>query len=161
MSSTLTPQVGPRQEVTKVGAYRTSAARALRLGGGLVWLAAAIHFVAFPFLQRTVASNIPVEAYEFVWPPFAFSFLLDGVLLLPLGFTALYCAGGVLRGERWATVLGLTTTLVVVTLPVVLGLVMGFRYFAAIPFLVATLVILTAGLAMLVSLVQLARHAGI
>lgn len=142
-------------------ARRTFAAHALRVGGGLLWLAAGIHFVAFPFLQRTIAGTLPADAYDFVWPPFAFSFLLDGILLLPLGFTTLYCADGVLRGERWATVLGLTTAIVVLVLPVVLGLVMGFRYFSATPFLVATLVILTAGLAMLVSLVQLARKAAV
>jgi len=140
-------------------ARRTFAARALRLGGGLLWLAAVIHFIAFPFLQRAVASNLPVDAYEFVWPPFAFSFLLDGILLLPLGLTALYSASGVLRGERWATVLGFSTAIVVLILPVVLGAVMGLRYFSATPFLVATLVIVAAGLAMLASLVQLARNA--
>lgn len=140
-------------------ARRTLAARALRLGGGLLWLAAAIHFGAFPFLQRTVASTLPADAYAFVWPPFAFSFLLDGILLLPLGFTALYCGGGVLRGERWATVLGLATAITVLTLPVVLGAVMGLRYFAATPFLVATLVMPAAGLSMLVPLVQLTRGA--
>ncbi len=148
--------------MTDIGvARRTTAARALRLGGGLVWIAAVIHFVAFPFLQRTVASTLPPAAYAFVWPPFAFSFLLDGILLLPLGFTALYCAGGVLRGERWATVLGLITAIVVLMLPIVLGLAMGFRYFSAAPFLLATLVVLAAGVAMLVSLVQLARSAAV
>ena len=139
-------------------ARRTSAAHALRLGGGLLWLAALIHFVAFPLLQRTVANNLPADAYQFVWPPLALSFLLDGILLLPLGFTALYCARGVQRGERWARVLGLTTATVVLSLPVVLGLVMGSRYFSATPFLLATLVILAAGLAMLLTLVRLARN---
>lgn len=138
-------------------ARRTSAARALRLGGALLWLAALIHFVAFPLLRRTIAGRLSPEAFAFVWPPFAFSFLLDGILLVPLGFTAVYSSGGVLRGERWATVLGLAVAGVVLALPIVLGLVMGFRYFSALPFLIATLVILAAGGAMLVSLVHLTR----
>ncbi len=139
---------------------RVFAARGLRLGGGLIWVAAAVHFVAIPLLRRTVAARLTPEAFEFVWPPFAFSFLLDGILLVPLGFTALYCAGGLLRGERWATVLGLTTASVVALLPVVIGLVMGPRYFGATPFLVAALVVLAAGIVMLVPLIRLARHAG-
>ena len=140
-------------------ARRILAARALRLGGGLLWIAAAIHFVALPLLQSTVARNLPRDAYEFVWPPFAFSFILDGVLLLPLGFTALYSAGGVLRSERWATVLGLSTAIVVLILPVLIVLVMGVRYFSATPFLVATCVVLAAGLAMTLPLLRLVRNA--
>ena len=139
-------------------ALRLSAARTLRLGGGLIWVAAAIHFVALPLLRRTVAGQLTPEAFAFVWPPLAFSFLLDGILLVPLGFTALYCAGGILRGERWATVLGLTTASVVVLLPLVVGLVMGIRYFGATPFLVATLVILAAGILMFAPLVRLAHQ---
>jgi hypothetical protein len=140
-------------------ALRSLAARALRLGGALLWVAALIHFAAFSLLRRTVAARLPAEAFAFIWPPFAFSFLLDGILLLPLGFTALYAATGVRRGERWATVLGLATAIVVLTLPVLLGVVMGSGYFAAAPFLTAMLVMVAAGLAMLVPLVQLARDA--
>lgn len=140
-------------------ARRALAARALRLGGGLIWVAVLIHFAAYPFLRRTIADRLPADAFAFVWPPFAFSFLLDGVLLLPLGFTALYAAAGILRGERWATVLGMATAVVVLTLPVLLVLVMGAEYFSAVPFLLATLVMVAAGLAMLVPLVQLAREA--
>ena len=131
------------------------AARALRVGAVLLWTAAAIHFSALPLLQRTVASQIPPDAYAFVWPPLAF---LDGILLLPLGLASFYCAGGVLRGERWALVLGLTIALVVLSLPVVLLSVMGFEYFSATSFLVATLVILAGGLAMTVPLLRLVRH---
>ncbi|MGH7533207.1 MAG: hypothetical protein ACREL4_07950 [Gemmatimonadales bacterium] len=140
---------------------RATAARALRLGGVLLWVAAAIHFLALPLLQHTVASRLPPEAYTFLWPPFALSFILDGVLLVPLGFTALYCAGGVLRGERWARVLGLMSALVVLSLPVVLVLVMGRGYFSATPFLIATIVVSAAGLAMTVPLVRLIRHAAV
>lgn len=131
----------------------------MRLGGGLLWLGAAIHFAAFPLLRHTIAGRLTPEAFAFAWPPFALSFLLDGILLLPLGFTAIYSANGILRGERWATVLGLSTAIVVLLLPVVLWLVLGGGYFAALPFLIATIVILAAGLAMLIPLVHLARHA--
>ena len=140
---------------------RAGAARALRLGTGLLWLAAAIHFIALPLLRRTVASQLAPDAYAFVWPPFAFSFILDGILLLPLGLSALYSAGGILRGERWAMVLGLSIALVVLALPIVLVVIMGFRYFVAPAFLVATLVILAAGLAMTVPLLRLVRHAAV
>lgn len=140
-------------------ARRITAARALRLGGALLWVAALIHFVALPLLQRTIARQLTPDAYAFVWPPFAFSFILDGILLLPLGLTAFYCAGGVLRGERWAAGLGLTIALVVLSLPVVIVLVMGFGYLSAPLFLAATLAVLGAGIAMLVPVVRLVRSA--
>ena len=140
---------------------RITAARALRLGGTLLWVAAAIHFLALPLLRRAVASQLPPDSYAFVWPPLAFSFILDGILLLPIGFTALYCARGVLRGERWAVVLGLSSAIVVLILPVVLVLIMGTSYFAALPFLIATLVVLAAGLMMTVALLRLVRNTGI
>ena len=127
----------------------------------MLWTAAAIHFIALPLLRRAVASQIPPDAYAFVWPPLAFSFTLDGILLLPLGLTAFYCAGGVLRAERWALMLGLTIAIVVLSLPIVLVLVMGFSYFSATPFLVAFLVILAAGLAMTVPLLRLVRDAAV
>jgi len=141
--------------------HRAPAARALRVGGALLWTAAAIHFIALPLLRRTVASQVPPDAYAFVWPPLAFSFTLDGILLVPLGLTAFYCAGGILRGERWALVLGLTITLVVLSLPLVLVSIMGFRYFSAPPFLIATLVIVVAGLAMAVPVLRLVRHTAV
>jgi hypothetical protein len=144
-----------------ISSYRAGAARALRLGAILLWSAAGIHFIALPLLRRSVAAQLAPDAYAFVWPPFAFSFMLDGILLLPLGLTALYAAGGILRGERWAMVLGLSIALVVLVLPFVLVLVMGFRYFQAPAFLVATLVILAAGLAMTVPLLRLARNAAV
>jgi hypothetical protein len=138
---------------------RVAAARALRLGAGLLWLAAAIHFIALPLLRQAVAARLTPEAFGFAWPPFAFSFTLDGILLLPLGFTAYYAAAGVLRGERWATVLGLTCTTVVLVLPVVLVCVMGTSYFSALPFLIATVVVSAAAVIMSIPMLRLARHA--
>ena len=141
--------------------YRSGAARALRVGAVLIWLAAGIHFIALPLLRRSVASQLGPAAYAFLWPPFAFSFIMDGILLLPLGLAALYSAGGILRGERWALVLGLSIAGVVLALPIVLVLVMGFRYFEAPAFSVATLIILAAGLGMTVPLLLLVRNAAV
>lgn len=144
-----------------IPSYRRGAARALRLGAVLIWVAAAIHFIALPLLRRSVASQLAPEAYAFVWPPLAFSFVLDGLLLLPLGLAAFYSADGILRGERRALVLGFTITLVVLALPIVLVLIMGFRYFMAPAFLAATLVILAAGIAMTVALLRVVRNAAV
>jgi len=135
--------------------YRTRAARALQLGAILLWIAACIHFVALSLLRRTVASQLSPEAYAFLWPPFAFSFTLDGILLLPLGLSALYAASAILRSERWAVALGLSIAITILVLPVVLVLIMGLRYFEAPAFMTATLVILAAGVAMMVPLLQL------
>jgi hypothetical protein len=136
-------------------ASRRAAAKALRIGGVLIWLAAVIHFAAFPFLRGTVAAQLTPVQYAFIWPPFAFSFLLDGILLLPLGLGAFLAAGGALRGEGWATIVGMATALVLLALPIVLVAVMGVGYFTAPLFLVATLAIVAAGIVILVAVARL------
>jgi hypothetical protein len=136
---------------------RVTAARALQVGGILLLLAAAIHFFALPLLRSSVAARLSPEAFAFVGPPLVFSFLLDGILLLPLGFTALYCGGGLRRGERWAWVLGMVCGCVVLVLPFALLAVMGLRYFEATPFLAAALAVTAAGLIMVIPLLRLPR----
>jgi hypothetical protein len=134
---------------------RRVAAFALRAGGVLVWIAAGIHFFALPLLRDSVAPSLSGGAYSFVWPILAFAFSLDGVLLLPLGFTAIYCAAGIQRGEKWARTLGLVCALTVLILPLLLILVMGFRYFSATPFLAAAIIITVAGLGMTIPVLRL------
>src|SRR5262249_57558515 len=94
---------------------------------------------------------------SFVWPMLAFAFSLNGVLLLPLGFTAMYCAEGIQRGEKWACTLGLVCALTVLILPLLLILVMGFRYFSATPFLAAAIIITVAGLSMTIPILRVGR----
>jgi hypothetical protein len=137
---------------------RKIAARALFAGGILILIAAAIHFCALPLLQRSVAPSLPGDAYNFVWPILAFAFSLDGVLLLPLGFTAIYCAGAVLRGEQWARTLGLICALTVLVLPLLLVSVMGLRYFSAKPFLAAAIIVTVAGLSMTIPVLRLTKR---
>jgi hypothetical protein len=137
---------------------RRMAAAALRAGGVLLWIAAAIHFFALPLLRGSVAPTLPGDAYNFVWPILAFAFSLDGVLLLPLGFTAIYCAGGVLRGEQWACTLGLICALTVLVLPLLLISVMGLRYFSAKPFLAAAIIVTVAGLSMTIPVLRLTNR---
>ena len=137
---------------------RKIAARALRTGGILLWVAATIHFFAIPLLRGAVAASLPGDAYNFVWPILAFAFSLNGVLLLPLGFMAIYCAGGILRGERWARSLGLICALTVLVLPLLLVVVMGFRYFSAKPFLAAAIIITIAGLGMTIPVLRLTNR---
>ena len=134
---------------------RKVAAFALRTGGILIWIAAVIHFLALPLLRDSVIPSLPGNAYNFVWPILAFAFSLDGVLLLPLGFTAIYSAGGILRGEPWARTLGLICALTVLVLPLLLIIVMGFRYFSAKPFLAAAIIITIAGVSMTIPVLRL------
>jgi len=137
---------------------RQTAARALRTGGLLVCIAAGIHLFALPLLRGAVAPSLRGDAYNFVWPILAFAFSLNGVLLLPLGFTAIYCAGGILRGEPWARTLGLICALTVLVLPVLLVVVMGLRYFSAKPFLVAAIIITVAGISMTIPVLRLTKR---
>jgi hypothetical protein len=133
------------------------AAYALRGGAVLVWLAAALHFFAVPLLRGEIERRLTSGQFAFVWPPFAFSFILDGILLLPLGLTAHYCAGGILRGERPATRLGLVTALTVLALPIVLVAVTGVGYLSAPLFAISLTVIVAAGLGMTVPLLRIIR----
>ena len=132
---------------------RRVAALALRAGGVLVWIAAGVHFFALPLLRDSVAPSLSGAAYSFVWPILAFAFSLNGVLLLPLGFTAMYCAAGIQRGEKWARTLGLVCALTVLILPLLL--IMGFRYFSATPFRAAAIIITVAGLGMTIPVLRL------
>jgi len=138
---------------------RKTAARALRVGGMLLWVAAGIHFVALPLLRQSVAPTLSPAAFDFVWPILAFTFSLDGVLLLPLGFVAIYSARGLVQGERWARTLGLICSVTVLILPFLLIGVMGLRYFSAKPFLAAAIVIAAAGVSMTIPLLRLERSA--
>jgi hypothetical protein len=136
---------------------RKIAARALRTGGILLWIAAGIHFCALPLLRGAVAPSLPAGAYNFVWPILAFAFSLNGLLLLPLGFTVIYCAGGIQRGEPWARTLGLVCALTVLILPLLLILMMGVHYFSAKPFLAAAIIITVAGLSMTIAVLRVGR----
>jgi hypothetical protein len=127
---------------------RTISSRILRLQGSVILIVAAIHLAATPLLRATLVHELSAADFQFVWPPFLLSFVVMGILLIPVGISTLFCATGVRTGQRWSWRFGITNALAVLSLPFVLALTMDRRYFTAIPFLVATILISLVGLSM-------------
>ena len=133
-------------------------ARIIRVTGSLLLIVATIHLIVTPVLKRAVLDRVlrPQEL-RIVSPPFLLNHIVVGILLIPLGFIALYTASAISAGERWAWVINLTIGLTILSLPVVLVLVMRAEYFRAIPFLMAAALITIVGITMTAALI-LVRH---
>src|SRR5215831_19020634 len=132
---------------------RAVSARILVAEGILLLIVAAIHLLVIPVLRDTLVRQLSAPDFQFVWPPFVLAFVVLGILLVPLALSTIYCASGVRRGERWAWRLGMTNALAVLSLPIVLWVIMDKRYFTALPFLVASILITVVGVSMLWPLV--------
>ncbi len=127
---------------------RVISARILSMQGVLILVVAAIHLAVTPILKNTVARQISPSDFQFVSPPFLLSFLIMGILLVPIGVSTLFCASGVRAGERWSWRFEITNALAILSLPIVLMLTMETRYFTAIPFMIAAILITLVGVSM-------------
>jgi len=127
---------------------RTISARILRVQGILILVVAAIHLAVTPLLRKTVEDRLSAADFQFAWPPLALSFIVMGVLLIPVGVGTWLCAAGVRAGESWSWRIGITNALAVLSLPLVLAFTMEKRYFTALPFLVAAIMISLVGVSM-------------
>ena len=128
------------------------AARILKTDGILLLVVAMIHFAATPYVLRFVSSQSTPEAFAQIKPPFLLSFILVGVLLLPMGMSTVYCADFFRRGERWARMICGFNALGVLLLPIALVLTMPARYFRAILFVIAAVLIWIVAISMMASL---------
>lgn len=126
-----------------------TASRILMVEGIVLLMVAAIHLLVIPSLRRVFALSLSPRAFEFVWSPFLLNHAVVGILLIPLGLSTIYCASGIRAGERWSWRLGITNALTILSLPVLLVAVMERRYFSAVPFLVASILITAVGLSMI------------
>jgi hypothetical protein len=120
----------------------------LKVEGILLLVVAAIHLLVIRELRGLFARLLSPQAFEFVWSPFLLNHAVVGILLIPLGLSTMYCASGVRSGERWTWRVGITNALTIMSLPVVLVAVMERRYFSALPFLIATILITMVGISM-------------
>jgi peptidoglycan/LPS O-acetylase OafA/YrhL len=129
------------------------AARILKTDGVLLLVVALIHLAATPFALPFVSSQSTPQAFVQIGPPFLLSFIVVGILLVPIGLSTLYCADSFRRGERWARVICGFNALGVFLLPVALVVIMPARYFRAIPFLVAATLVWIVAISMTLPLV--------
>jgi hypothetical protein len=128
-------------------------ARILKIDGILLLVVAAIHFTATPFALHFVSSQSTPEAFAQLKAPFLLSFVVAGVLLLPVGLSTIYCADSIGRGERWARMICGFNALGVLLLPIALILIMPARYFRAMLFLVAATLVWIVAISMTVPMV--------
>lgn len=126
-----------------------TASRILLVEGIVLLIVAAIHLLVIPELRRLFVRLLSPRAFEFVWSPFLLNHAVVGILLIPLGLSTIYCASGIRAGERWSWRLGITNAVTILSLPVALVAVMERRYFSAVPFLVASILITAVGLSMI------------
>ena len=128
------------------------AAWILKIDGILLLIVAVVHFTATPLALRFISSQSSPEGYAQIAPPFLLSFVVVGVLLLPVGLSTFYCADSIRHGQRWAHTICCFNTFGVLLLPLALILTMPARYFRAILFLVAATLVWVVAISMVVPL---------
>ena len=78
------------------------AAWVMKIDGVLLLIVAVVHFAATRLALRFVSSQSSPEEYAQIEPRFLLSFVVVGVLLLPVGLSTFYCADSIRHSQRWA-----------------------------------------------------------
>ena len=123
----------------------------LRVGGLMLIGLGTLHLAVTPFISRLITENVNEGVASWLTPPMLLNHVLVGILLLPLGVLTFYAAPSAVTGERWAIIVTRVSTITVTILPITLFLLMGTRYFGAIPFVVATIIVCVVALVLLVA----------
>ena len=121
----------------------------LRLSGALLVVLGVLHLAVTPDIARLIEHSTLPALVPLLEPPMLLNHVIVGILLLPLGILTFYAAPFAARGERWALVVSRVTALTVAALPVTLFWLMGTRYFGAVPFVVAVVIVCGASVALL------------
>ena len=129
------------------------AARILKIDGVLLLVVAAIHLSATPLVLNFVSSQSTPAAYAQIKPPFLLSFVVVGILLVPVGLSTFFCANPIRRSEPWARTICAFNTVSVLMLPLALILTMPTKYFRAPPFLTAAILVWIVAISMSAPLV--------
>jgi hypothetical protein len=132
--------------------------RIMMVEGILLLIVAAIHLLVIPELHSLFVRLLSPRAFAFVWSPFLLNHAVVGILLVPLGLSTIYCASGIKSGQRWSWRVGITNAVTILSLPLVLVVVMERRYFSALPFLIATILITLVGLSMIWPMLWIRRE---
>lgn len=121
----------------------------LNLSAALLVGLGILHLAVTPIILHLIEQNVSAAVADWLTPPMLLNHVVVGILLLPLGFLTFYATSSAVLGERWALVVIRTSAIVVTMLSVTIFLLMGTRYFSAMPFVVATIIICVAALALL------------
>ncbi len=129
------------------------AGRILKVDGVLLLLVAMLHLIATPLVLSFISSQSTPEGYAQIKPPFLLSFVLVGVLLVPIGLSTFYCANAIGRGERWARTICTFNAGSMLLLPLALILIIPSRYFRAMLFVISAILVWVIAISMTVPLV--------
>jgi len=131
---------------------RIIVSRILLVDGVLLIIVSFIHLLSTFPLREWLARQLTPEVLSGISAPFLLNHLIVGVLLIPFGVSTLYSAIGVRAGQRWARMIAMMNALAVLLLPIILIALIGPEYYAAAPFLVASVLITIIGFSMIVPL---------
>lgn len=120
-------------------------------GGVLLCVLGLLHLAVTPFIVQMVQAGAAPEAAAWLTPPMVLNHVVVGILLLPCGVLVAYAAAGAAAGERWARVVTRSIALAIAALVPTLFLVMGLRYFEAVPFRIAAGIACLVGVTLLVA----------
>ena len=123
----------------------------LKCGGVLLVGLGILHLAVTPIIDRFIRQNAIASEVDWFTPPMLLNHVVVGMLLLPLGILTYYAASSAVAGERWALVVVRTSAVSTILLPVTLFLLMGSRYFDAVPFVIAAVIVSIASVVLLVS----------
>ncbi len=123
----------------------------LRLSGILLVVLGALHLAVTPLIVQFIRKGAAPDAVAWLTPPMLLNHVVLGILLLPLGNLTFYSARPASAGVAWALTVSRKVALAVFTLPPTLLALVGFRYFAAIPFLFAVVIVCVASVSLLLA----------
>ena len=131
----------------RVTRRRALVARMLVIQGALLIVVAVIHLVMTSEIGQIVARNTTAKADAFLWPPYALDHVVAGILLFPIGITAMLCAGGIRAGDRRIWWIAFVNAVAVLSMPFAIAFTVGLSYFATAPaFLAGAALISLVGL---------------
>jgi hypothetical protein len=99
------------------------AARLLRAAGVLLIILGFVHLAATPYIPSLLRGSL-AAVYERAVGPTLLNHVLVGILLLPLGYTTWLAAASRGRNDAWATRILVADTIVGLTLPVSIAVLM-------------------------------------
>ena len=122
----------------------------LRFSGWLLVALGGLHLAATPFIVDLVRQGAAADAVDWLTPPMVLNHVVVGILLLPLGGLVAYAAPHAAASARWAMVVSRSIAATIATLPPLLFVLMGTRYFGAVPFRITAGMVCVGGLTLLV-----------
>lgn len=125
--------------------------RVLLLSGLLLTVLGTLHLAVTPLIVRMLRQGLLSDAVAWLTPPMVLNHVVVGILLIPLGILTAYASLEAASGVRWAVFVTRVIAVTIAALPPTLFMLMDSRYFDAVPFRVATVIMCTASFTLLLA----------